>query len=125
MVEPKTILCINDKVRFVDLFRSYLEECGYQVLTASTGTEGIRVLKGSKVDAVVLDYEAREMSGTTAFQVIKNVSPQTQVLILSGARSDISPDVRHAATAVLMKVYSAPELMLNIERILKEKLRGN
>ena len=125
MVQPKTILCINDRTSFVDIFRSYFEECGYHVLTASTGTESIRLLKGNKVDAIVLDYEAREMSGVAALQVIKNVSPQTQVLILSGARSDVSPDVRHAATAVLMKVYSAPELMRNVERIIKENIPAN
>jgi len=43
-------------------------------------------------------------------------------LILSGAKSKISPDVRHAATAVLMKVFSAPELMRNVERIIKKEL---
>ena len=119
---PKTILCIHDRNRFVSVFRSYFEERGYQVLAASTGMEGLRLLKRSNVDAVVLDYEAREMSGAAALQVIKGVPPQTQVLILSGAKSKISPDVRHAATAVLVKVFSAPELMRNVERILKKDL---
>jgi len=84
-VGPKTILCIHDRNGFVSVFRSYFEERGYQVLAASTGMEGLRLLKRSNVDAVVLDYEAWEMSGAAALQVIKGVSPQTQVLILSGA----------------------------------------
>jgi hypothetical protein len=54
--------------------------------------------------------------------VIKGVSPQTQVLILSGAKSKISPDVRHAASAVLVKVFSTPELMRNVERIIQKEL---
>ncbi|HVH72233.1 MAG TPA: response regulator [Candidatus Dormibacteraeota bacterium] len=119
---PKTILCIHDRVRFVSMFRNYFEERGYQVLTAPTGMEGIQLLKSNNVDAVVLDYEAPEMSGTAALQLIKGVSPQTQVLILSGAKSKISPDVRHAATAVLVKVFSAPELMRNVEKIIKNEL---
>ncbi len=122
---PKTILCINDRVGFVSVFRNYFEERGYQVLAASTGMEGIRLLKSINVDAVVLDYEAPEMSGAAALHVIKGVSPQTQVLILSGAKSKVSPDVRHAATAVLMKVFSASELMRNVERILKKELPQN
>ena len=76
MVQPKTILCINDRIRFVDIFRSYFEECGYHVLTASTGTESIRLLKGNKVDAIVLDYEAREMSGVAARQLSKTSRPK-------------------------------------------------
>jgi hypothetical protein len=40
---PKTLLCINDRIKFVGLFRSYFEERGYQVLTASTGTAGIKL----------------------------------------------------------------------------------
>lgn len=118
----KAILCINDRITFVSVFRNYFEERGYQVFAASTGMEGIRLLKSINVDAVVLDYEASEMSGAAALQVIKGVSPQTQVLILSGAKSKISPDVRHAATAVLMKVFSASELMRNVERIIKKEL---
>jgi CheY-like chemotaxis protein len=119
---PKTILCINDRTRFLNVFRSYFEERGYLVLAAPTGVEGIRLLKKNNVDAVVLDYEAPEMSGAAALQVIKDVSPQTQVLILSGGKSKISPDVRHAASAVLMKVFSTSELMRNVERILKKEL---
>jgi CheY-like chemotaxis protein len=121
-MDPKTILCINDRNSFMSVFRSYFEERGYQVLAAPTGMEGIWLLKKNKVDAVVLDYEAPEMSGTAALQVIKGVSPQTQVLILSGAKSKISLDVRHAASAVLMKVFSEPELMRNVERIIKKEL---
>ena len=122
---PKTILCINDRIRFLSEFRSYFEQRGYQVLAAPTGIEGMRLLKRTDVDAVVLDFEALEMSGTAALQVIKGVSPHTQVLILSGARSKISPDVRHAATAVLAKVFSEPELMRNVERILKKEVAEN
>ncbi len=81
---PKTILSlyyINDRIGFVSVFRNYFEERGYQVLAASTGMEGIRLLKSTdvRVDAVVLDYEAPEMSGVAALQVIKGVSSQTQV----------------------------------------------
>lgn len=124
---PKTILCINDRIGFVSVFRNYFEERGYQVLAASTGMAGIRLLKSTNVsvDAVVLDYVAPEMSGAAALQVIKGVSSQRQVLILSGAKSKISPDVRHAATAVLMKVFSAPELMRNVEQIIKKELPKN
>ena len=119
---PKTILCINGRIRFLSVFRTYFEQRGYQVLAAPTGMEGMRLLKRTSVDAVVLDFEAPEMSGAAALQVIKGVSPQTQVLILSGARSKISPDVRHAATAVLAKVFSEPELMRNVERIIKKEV---
>lgn len=52
---PKTILCVNDRFRFVDMFRGYFEERGYQVLAAPTGTEGLRLLKSNPVDAIVLD----------------------------------------------------------------------
>lgn len=45
------------------------------------------------------------MSGVAALQVIKNVSPRTRVLILSGAKSNVRSDVRHAATAVLAKSF--------------------
>lgn len=119
-VVAKTILCIHDKIRFAGMFRSYFEERGFQVLSVSTGMEGIRVIRGVKVDAVVLDYDAPEMSGAAALEVIKNVPSQARVLILSGARSNIPPDVRHAATAVLMKVFSAPELMRSVEQIIVE-----
>ena len=120
----KTLLCINDRIRFADLFRSYFQERGYQVQTASTGTEGIKLLRGMEFDAVVLDYEGPEMSGAVALQVIKNAAPKTQILILSGAR-DVRSDLRHAATAVLMKAFSVPELMRKVEQIIQQELPKN
>src|SRR5207302_10632647 len=113
-VVTKTILCIHDRIRFLSVFRSYFEERGYRVLAAPTGTEGIRPLKRTNVDAVVLDYEAPEMPGTAALQVIKGVPPKTQALILSVAKSKISRHPRHAATSLLMKACAAPELMRDV-----------
>jgi hypothetical protein len=61
------------------------------------------------------------MSGLVALQVIRNTSPKTQVLILSGAKIDIRSDVRHAATAVLV----TPEVMRKVEQIIEDELPKN
>lgn len=120
----KSLLCIDGRLGFLDFFRSYFEERGYQVHTASTGTEGVKLLRRNEFDAVVFDYEAPEMSGAIALQVIRNAPPRTQILILSGAR-DVRSDVRLAATAVLMKAFSPPEVMRKIERIIRQDLPNN
>ena len=103
MIQPRTILCIDDACTFLQVFRTHFEDRGYRVLTASSGKEGLEVLAAKRVDAVILDYQMPGMTSAAALQVSKRVSPGTLVVILSGAASTVPQDARRAATAVLLK----------------------
>jgi twitching motility two-component system response regulator PilH len=125
MIRGRTILCIEEANTFLNIFGSYFEDRGYCVLRATSVKDGLELLAAKGVDAVVLDYQMSGMSGVAALQVVKRVSSETPVLVLSRAKSTVPQDVRHAATAVLLKDRSTSELVRSVERSLEVKLQKN
>jgi CheY-like chemotaxis protein len=125
MIPSRTVLCIDDARTFLEVFRTHFEDRGYRVFTASSGKEGLELLAAKRVDAVILDYQMPGMSGAAALQVVKRVSPEALVVILSGAMSAVPRDARRAVAAVLLKDKSMPRMMRSVEGFLEDKLQRN
>ena len=58
-----TILCIDDHWNGLIGRKLLLEENGFEVLEATSGTEGLNLFFSHSVDAVVLDYQMPGMNG--------------------------------------------------------------
>jgi len=85
----KTILCIDDQADFLEAVSSLLTRQGHRVLTASEGNEGLSMLRGERVDLLLLDYF---MPGMTAEDVLTHVwDPSLQVILLTGYSSEKPP----------------------------------
>jgi CheY-like chemotaxis protein len=80
----KMILCIDEDSAILCYEKALLERSGYEVLTASSALEGLKVAITRKVDAVLLDYEMRGMNGHEVASEIKLVKPELGVILLSG-----------------------------------------
>jgi len=78
------ILCIDDDAAILCYEKALLERSGYEVLTASSAQEGLKVAITRKVDAVLLDYEMQGMNGHEVASEIKLVKPELGVILLSG-----------------------------------------
>ncbi|MDD3268935.1 MAG: response regulator, partial [Syntrophomonadaceae bacterium] len=57
------VLVVEDTPFFQKLEKDYLEEAGYQVLTANHGREAWQILQENQVDAVVCDVQMPIMNG--------------------------------------------------------------
>jgi CheY-like chemotaxis protein len=125
MIPSRTILCINDARTFLEVFRAHFEDRGYRILTASSRKEGLELLAAKRVDAVILDYQMPGMTAAAALQVVKRVSSETLVVILSGAASAVPQDARRAAATVLLKDKSMSRLMHSVEGFLEDRLQRN
>jgi CheY-like chemotaxis protein len=80
----KTILCIDDDASILRYERALLERSGYEVLTAPSGQQGVKLATSCQCDAVLLDYEMYGMSGQEVASEIKRVKPELAVILLSG-----------------------------------------
>ena len=78
------ILCIDEDSAILCYEKALLERSGYEVLTASSAQEGLKVAITRKVDAVLLDYEMQGMNGHEVASEIKLVKPELGVILLSG-----------------------------------------
>ena len=97
----KTILIVEDDSNIRELLSLYLEQEGYHIETAQDGAEGLRNLKRTHPDLVLLDLMMPVMDGTQMMRELRTFS-QTPVIILT-AKGEVFDKVallEHRAVAV-------------------------
>ena len=80
----KLVLCIDDDKKTLHARRLVLEAAGYDVITASSGRIGLRLLARHPVQLVILDYRMPQMDGEAAAREIRRTYPHVPILMLSG-----------------------------------------
>jgi DNA-binding response OmpR family regulator len=88
------ILILDDEKELAFTFGAILEMEGYEVLTAEKGSEAENILKTEKIDAAFVDLHLPDMDGMAVVKLIKKMSPDTKVGIMSG---DHSPELEKTA----------------------------
>jgi two-component system, cell cycle sensor histidine kinase and response regulator CckA len=109
------ILVIEDEEAVREMTKTMLESCGYRVVTARNGVEGIDRFKEykSEIRLLVTDTDMPYMGGMAAIRAIKELKPDMPVIVATGSRSDSeqlrSIDLEHLRT--LEKPYSLGQLL--------------
>src|SRR5207237_540611 len=121
----ETILLVEDEEIVRKMTRNILEECGYEVLTASNGVEALKVCAshGGAIDLLLTDVVMPHMGGRRLAEHMKVSHPRTRVLYMSGYTDDAI--LRHGvleATAALMETHCA-RLRHKPERLLHRDAR--
>lgn len=114
------LLWIDDYAPGLALYRAMFEVCGFKVLTADSGSQGIRIALANQVDIVVTDYEMPMMNGELVAMAIKALNPKTPVVLYSG--STLVPDrCRLLVDAICDKAGPRIELLATIQGLLQKK----
>jgi CheY-like chemotaxis protein len=77
------ILCIDDDATGLLIRKIMLQSQGYEVLTALSGPEGLKLFVANPVEAVVLDYSMPGMNGGQVAAEMKQLKPAVKILLLS------------------------------------------
>jgi DNA-binding NarL/FixJ family response regulator len=94
--------------------QSWVERC----LAASTGAEAVQVCRKIQPEVALVDMLLGSESGAEVCEEIHQVSPDTRVLLISGA-GIISPNVARAAGAAgfISKDWSAVDVVRAVRRV--------
>lgn len=114
------ILIIEDEKHTADTIALYLDNQGFDCLTAYNGQEGISYLLKHPVDLIVLDWMLPGLSGIEVCQVAKSMQ-KSKIIILS-ARTSISDKVAGldvGADDYVSKPFSLRELYARIRMLLR------
>lgn len=79
MATNSTLLCIHRDPAQLSL----LQENGYELLTATNGSDGLRLLMSRPVDAIVLEYQLGLLDGAVVATEIKKFRPQLPIVMLA------------------------------------------
>jgi two-component system response regulator CpxR len=122
MKPKKTILCVDDNEQSLSIRKILLETRGYRVLACNNGQLALETFRRGGVDLVITDLIMPGVDGSRLIYEIKNISPQTPTVLISG-RVKIYERETLADVFLPKGMYEPAELLERI-RVLLIRKRG-
>ena len=106
--------------------KSMLQRDGYEVITATGGDEGLRVLAsmaatGRSVDIVICDWLMPDSGGTTIAHSARRLHPDARLILLTGMRLDAADE---ASSRAFDLVLSKPARGVDLRRAVRQMRLG-
>jgi PAS domain S-box-containing protein len=110
------ILVVDDDPSLRKTLADILRVKGYESVAAGSGAEAIAIAGQEKIALALIDLMLPDMPGLDVMDRIKDVSPLTEAIILTGHASlDTAIEAtRRGAFSYLLKPYQMDDLLLNI-----------
>ncbi len=116
------ILVIDDEEIMRLTAKSILEQCGYKVITAQNGFEGINLYNQYKNDikCILLDYSMPKLSGIETYKEIKIINESVKVLLTSGFVKDNQLDecLNAGINDFIQKPFTIESLSIKINKVI-------
>jgi DNA-binding response OmpR family regulator len=116
----ETVLVCDDDREIVEAIRIYLEQEGYEVLTAYDGAEALEQIKQKKVDLLVIDVMMPKLDGIRATLQLRKES-LIPIIILSAKSEDADKilGLNVGADDYLTKPFNPLELVARVKSQLR------
>lgn len=123
---PK-ILLVDDVDLFLELERSYLDGCGYDLVTASSGEETLKRLDKIAPDILLLDFYMPGMDGDEVCRLIRKSKRWQHLPILmvtaAGKTEEVQQCLQAGCDDYITKPVNKQELREKVQRLLGEVKR--
>lgn len=107
MSEPITILIVDDHEVVRNGIRGYLDTLPeYEVVgEAGSGEQAVDLVKQLIPDVILMDLVLPGIDGVEATRIVKNISPRTQIVVLTSFHDDslIFPALKAGAISYILK----------------------
>ena len=124
MSENGTILVVDDERVVLNSCQAILSEHGYEIETAQSGEEGLRLVKGRSFDVALIDLKMPGMPGTEFLSKIKEISPETINIIITGfATVETAVEaMKEGAFDYVCKPFTPEELEIVVQKGLETRV---
>ena len=117
------ILIIDDDLSIQQLFKQFLSGEDHNVLSASNGKEGLRLMKQQKPDLIITDIMMPEMDGLEVVREIRKTYPGLPVIAISGGMRGLPINfLPHAKKIGVCQVFEKPISLTTLREAVNELL---
>ncbi len=122
-MEELRMMLVDDEERFLSTTKKLLAKRGYDVVTATNGSEALELLRIQNIHVVVLDVKMPGMDGIETLKAIKRSFPLVEVIMLTGhATVESAVDgLKSGATDYLMKPTDVNDLIEKVEEAFSKR----
>jgi two-component system cell cycle sensor histidine kinase/response regulator CckA len=117
-VTLRTLLVVEDERPVRDLLVTVLKRAGYDVRAAATAEEAVELEGERHVDLLLTDVMLPGMSGPELARLIRERSPETHVIFMSGYTGALLKDEDMAGADFLQKPFDAKTIVDKVRAIL-------
>jgi response regulator RpfG family c-di-GMP phosphodiesterase len=125
-VEPSmpTVLTVDDEPSVLSALRRLFRLHGYKTLQATSGAEGLNLLKTNQVDLVISDMRMPEMDGARFLELVRGQDESISRVLLTGY-ADISATIAAINLGAIHRYIAKPwddqELLLVVREALARR----
>jgi len=120
----KKILCVDDDMSLLHLYRDELIEEGYEVILANDGKEALAKFSKEKPDVVVMDIRMPVMDGIEALTTMLGKNRQAPVILNTAYPQYKGNFMTWGADAYVLKSSDLTELKQKIRAVLDGRRKG-
>lgn len=125
--EKMRVLVVDDEKIAISAIRHSCQGIGYEVSTATSGEEALRIFRQEEIDLVITDRMMPEMSGDELAAKLKSISPGLPILMLTSLGSVMQKkgELPDAVDLVLSKPTSVARLRTAIQLVRMDEHSGD
>lgn len=115
-------LIVDDEPDVVDSVSELFTLRNYNVVTATSGTQALEMVKKENPNIIILDIRMPDINGIDVLKEVKKSHPKTRVIMLTGVEDDSTKNMAMGlgASGYLTKPYSYSELLEMSRKLIQE-----
>lgn len=117
------LLWVDDEMELLKAHILFLEKKGYEITTASNGTDAIDLCREHSFDLVLLDEQMPGLSGLETLQKIKEMSPATPVVMVTKSEEEniMNQAIGQKIADYLIKPVNPNQILLTLKKNIHRK----
>ncbi len=122
-MDGQKVLVVDDAVDTLEMMKAYLQSEGYEPITSETGKGALELINANKFEVVLTDLQLPDLNGIELVKQIKEISPETEIIMMSGYGS-VSKAVeatKAGAFYFLEKPIEFDELIVLLEKAIERR----
>jgi two-component system NtrC family response regulator len=118
-----TILVVDDEVNYLTVMDALLGEAGYEVLTAGSAIEAVKIAGASDLDLILTDMKMPKMSGIELLDEVHRLYPDLPVMIMTayGTVEKAVMAMKKGAFDYILKPFKNEEILVTIAKALEHR----
>ncbi|MDV7338267.1 response regulator [Terasakiella sp. A23] len=119
------LLIVDDDMSILLIMKTALAEASFQVQSAESGADALKMLKKSKYDLLITDILMPEIDGLAVIDEAIAENPDISILAISGGGADkdggdlLDAALTSGADAILQKPFRPDELVRTVKALLR------
>ncbi len=122
MQRKPRILVLDDDMAVCKMLKIYLEKSGYDVEAFTNPHIAKQRLEAGQFDVVITDLMMEGMTGIEILKLVKRLSPQTQVIMITRMDEQYIEEVKDELFDYFSKPVDVKKLLSSVKRAVQERI---